>query len=250
MKIKKVTAIIALAAAAVVSVCSLIACNDGNNSGGGNGGNNNGGGNNGGQNMSVLVYVRDVDFAPLTENVYYDGKEIGTSAAEPVTVTVAQTDELVLTSKVAIDGPHITYVDGFKQDVGTSLVIIKTDKPVEEFYSLMGKTVYAADGIVDGKEVWSGETAAPGVEIRIGSNVLPRESGDERNFGFKMVHKDSVITAYKEGCAFVDMSFQPYNDICFADMLKDCTDTEEVVEKGKKVNIKALGGVTFRLDNR
>ena len=109
MKIKKVTAIIALAAAAVVSVCSLIACNDGNNSGGGNGGNNNGGGNNGGQNMSVLVYVRDVDFAPLTENVYYDGKEIGTSAAEPVTVTVAQTDELVLTSKVAIDGPHITY---------------------------------------------------------------------------------------------------------------------------------------------
>lgn len=240
-----------LAAIGLTFVCAfgISACNSNN----GNGGNNGGGNLQESNTRSIRISVRDLSFTLLEEQVYYGTESLCvSSASQPVSVNVKQSDDMTLTANVNLGGEtgHITYIDSYDQGVVT-ICIIKTDKPIDEFYQLSGKTVYAADEVTaDGKYIWSGETAADGVEILIGGTHMPRYEGDSRNFGYNMVHKDSVISAYKEGCSFVDMNWQPYNDIVFAEQLAAVQDFSEVTANGQTHRIKQLGGVTFRLDNR
>ncbi len=249
--------IFSLFIAALVGIVSfgLCACGDNNN---GNGDDTEGNHGINRPKKTVEIVVRDENFLYLTEQVYFDGEVICTSGKQPKNVEVDMVDEAELTTKINLGGTEcLTYVHGVENGI-MKIYIIKTDKPFEEFYVLNGKTVYAADGVIDGKDVWSGETAAPGVEIHIGENVLPRYGGDERNFDVKMVHKDSIISAYKEGCTFVNRNFEPYNDFCFSERFKDSSDKENAIEltevmiNGQKRQIEMLNGgiLEFRLDNR
>lgn len=220
------------------------------------GGNNDGQGNDSGNNnnysMSVKVLVRDINFKTLSEKVYYGEDELCVSTDTGyITVNVPMSDDIELTDKLSlgVQTEKIAYIENYSQNA-MEICIIKTDKPVEEFYMLSGKTVYAADEVTeDGVYIWSGETGAEGVELRIGDNVLPR-GADVRNFDIKMVHKDSVITAYKEGCAFVNANWESYNNLCFADMLETVDSMVGITVNGEKISVKQYGGATFRLDNR
>lgn len=220
--------------------------------GGNNDGQGNDSGNNNNNSMSVKVLVRDINFKTLSEKVYYGEDELCVSSeAGYVTVDVPLCDDIKLTENLSLGGQtaKIAYVEKYSQEV-MEICIIKTDKPVDEFYMLAGKIVYAADEVTaDGVYIWSGETGAEGVELRIGDNVLPR-GDDIRNFGVNMVHKDSVITAYKDGYFFVNQNWESYNDLCFADMLEEIDSTIDVMVNGAGIPVKQYGGVTFRLDNR
>ena len=223
--------------AAAALLFAAVACFAGCQNGGRNGDQN--GGQGGGQGTFALKgIVRTVSFAGAQEDIYYGGEVIGRSAADgsfEIQAPAGKSDE-ELTAQIGLAGDSLTYTQYTSE--GLSLVIVRLGEGMaaEDFYFLSGKVVLHSDG----------ETVAAGAELRIDGTPVKAFS-DDRNFDVGLVHKDSIVSVYKEGWESIDANLIPYNDVCFAEKLAGVRETTELTANGAKTAFKHLTGVTFRL---
>lgn len=223
----KIASVILTLVTAVVCCMLCVACNDGNN-----------GGDNFKHYVTVSGVVRTASYVPLQEQIYYDGEVVGTSDAQgmfEISIPIGSDEDN--TAKLGLASDSFRYV---KYDGQMRVVIIKLDDgmQISDFYFLSGKVVLQSDG----------ETVATGAELRIdGNTVWPFDTNG--NFDLEPVHKDSIVSAYKEGYEFVTATMKPYNDICFADALETTTETRTLTVNGKSETLKCITGVTFRLND-
>lgn len=191
------------------------------------------------QDTVVTGVLRDKSFAPLSEDIYFDGEKVGTSAADgSFEITVSDSSQDGLTTKLGLGEGSKSFVYMQYGENASTTVIVKcdTDFSIDDYYMLSGKIVLHSDG----------ETAAGGTELRIDGNRVARDES-ARDFDVPFVHKDSIISVYKEGYISVDSAFLPYNERCLSEALAETQDLAEVYVNGLRTNLKQVGGVTFRM---
>lgn len=199
---------------------------------------------NGGDNVEyedVHGYVRTADFQDIAQaEICYNGAVKTTTDNEgKFTISVQKEDYNLITGKITVEGsPSLTYFDyNLKQ-----FVVIKLEEgmDVTEFYCISGKVV----------EYYNGETAVEGSVLKIDDVVIKTFTtvGNDRNFNIEFVHKDSVISAYKEGYTCHIEVFGPeISGVCVTD-IPTTTETKELYVNGEKVALNEIGGgFTFRL---
>ena len=202
-------------------------------------GNGNGASGDNGNKMVVKGYVRTVSFETVQENIYYTGELKGqtdTDGSFEIQVPLVSDEEL--TDNFALAHNRLTYVQYDANEKSVIMVKLDEGMTVNDFYFLSGKMVLHSDG----------ETVASGTELKIDGNTV-KSFSDDGNFDIAMVHKNSTISAYKDGGEFVSASLIPYNNICFSDTLSSVSETSEITVNGAKVSLKHITGVTFRLND-
>lgn len=232
----KLILMLMLALALLVS-CFAIACgNDGNSENGGNGG--------GGfhvNNEELNGYIRTVGFQSVAQaKICYNGEVKATAGDDgKFTISVKREDYNVTTGKITVEGsPSLTYYDYNSRQ----LVVIQIEEGMEvtDFYSVAGKVV----------EYYSGETAVEGSVLCIDGTVVKTFSavGNDRNFNLSFVHKDSIISARKDGyTCHLEVHGPEITGFRVSD-IPVTAETQKVFVNGKEVTFNELGGgFTFRL---
>lgn len=191
----------------------------------------------------VQGYVRGVDFQGVAQaKICYDGEVKATAGEDGTfTISVPRQDDSALTGKITLDGvPSLAYFD---YNGGKQLVIIKLEEgmQVTDFYFVSGKVV----------EYYNGETAVDGSVLMIDGNVVKTFSadGNDRNFDLTFVHKDSLITAYKDGyTCHLEVYGPEITGIPVANLSENVTETKTLCVNGSDATVKVIGGgLTFRL---
>lgn len=239
----RISTILLVALVLLVSLFAVACGNNGGNSDS-NGGNSNGGNNNGGNRIEYVDlqgYIRDVGFQSVAQaKICYDGEVKATSGEDGrFTVSVKREDYNLTTGKITVEGsPSLTYYDYNSQQ----LLIIKLEEGMEitDFYFISGKVV----------EYYNGETAVEGSVLCIDGTTVKTFStvGNDRNFDLAFVHKDSVISAYKEGyTSHLELYGPEITGIRVGD-IPATNETQSICVNGEEVAFKVIGGgFTFRL---
>lgn len=221
---------IILLATLVLLICFfIVACNDSENGGGHV------------EYYDVQGYVRTVDFQNVAQaKICYNGAVKSTADNEgKFTISVQREDFDLTTGKITIeDSSSLTYFDYKSQQ----FVIIKIEEGMEvtDFCFLSGKVV----------EYYNGEIAVDDSVLKIDDTIVKTFTtvGNDRNFNLAFVHKDSVVSAYKEGYT---CHLEVYGPVITGVRVKDISTTSEIKElyvNGENVTLKELGGgFTFRL---
>lgn len=218
-----------LVVVALLVCCFATACNNGENGGGHV------------EYDDLQGYVRTVGFQNAAqEKICYNGAVTTTADDEGrFTINVQREDFDLITGKITIDGsPSLTYFDYNSQQ----LVIIKIEEGmnVTDFYYLSGKVV----------EYYNGETAVESSVLKIDDTIVKTFTtvGNDRNFNLAFVHKDSVVSAYKEGYSCHIEVYGPEITGVRVTDISTTYDTKELYVNGENVTLKEIGGgFTFRL---
>lgn len=221
--------IILLVALALLTSFFVVACNDGENGG------------NHVEYDNVQGYVRTVGFQNVAQaKICYNGVVEATTDNEgKFTISVQREDFNLTTGKITIEGsPSLTYFDYNSQQ----FVIIQIEEGMEatDFYYLSGKVV----------EYYNGETAVDESVLKIDDTIIKTFTtvGNDRNFNLAFVHKDSVVSAYKEGyTCHLELYGPEITGVRVAD-ISTTSETTELYVNGENVTLKEIGGgFTFRL---
>lgn len=199
---------------------------------------------------TIKGHVRTVSFLPVSEKIYYDGKEVGESNADGAfEISVPCGETLTCAANLSLEDNSFVTVQYDRS--GTTFIIIKTNKNMtpNDFYMLSGKVVKQ---FAEGDEVVGGETVAAGTVMKIDGNPVLTFS-DDRNFGVGPVYKESVISLQNGDKTFITASEIPFNNVTYAQIIEMAQATPETMEvsfNGIVHSIAALNGVTFRLNNK
>lgn len=228
MKNNRLSVILLVALVLLVS-CFAVACNNGEPGRGRVG------------YEDVQGYVRAVDFQSVAQaKICYNGTVKATADDEgKFTISVPREDYNLTTGKITIEGsPSLTYFDYNSRQ----LVVIQIEEgmKVTDFYYLSGKVV----------EYYNGEVAVDGSVLRIDGTVVKTFSttGNDRNFDLAFVHKDSVVSAYKQGyTCHLEVYGPEVNGIRVSD-IQNISETKTLCVNGENATLNVIGGgFTFRL---
>lgn len=225
----------------VLLILLMIACNNKQNIDNNDNTDNGDGGNT--QIYSYTARVFDVDYSLKDgTKILLDNQIVGVTNSDGILIfntkesnwdkvangiSIQEQNIVVHQNSLYINNEYSTIFD---------IYVVTEQQILDEFLFVMGKIVTHKDG----------ESVEPDVTLQVNNNPVYNTNDEGRNYSVFMSY-NSILNCQKEGYEFVDISGIPSNDYLITkDWAINASSTQTVIVNGKAVQIKEIGGVTFR----